>query len=176
MTPEWPQARNCQKHNLYTECSPRGPNFKLRLSRYTTSSCQIVNKICQKSKCNQKSRPQTDLNHLTAKRPFIHWLLTLRPKFHSISLYDQPVFVMQGCRKSEMHQMTPRVTSTTHLTVKSVQISFRFAPRSLVFQITEMFWFPKRTQPDPTLTPYLAPCWLFVSCYSRYFSPPGYFE
>ncbi len=83
--PEWHIVRNRQKFPVYTEYSPRGPNFTPFRS---TNSRFIDTKM---SKIEMHPMIQNDLNHLSVKISYIHWIPTHpRPIFHSVALYDQP--------------------------------------------------------------------------------------
>ncbi len=69
----------------------------------------------------------------------------LTPKFHSVSLYDQP---FSGCRLVEigMHQMTlipevSKIPRVHRILTPEAQIALHFAPRLLIFHIIEVFGF-----------------------------------
>ena len=62
MTPEWPQALNCQKHNVYTEYSSPRPKFH-SVSLYDQPFWRY--KLAKYRKRTQW--PQNDINHLIDK-------------------------------------------------------------------------------------------------------------
>ncbi len=89
MTPEWPQALNCQKLNVYIEYSPPMPKFQ-SVSLYDQPFLSY--KLVENRKCTTKW-PHNDLKNITVKSILYTVLYTEysspRTKFHSVSLYDQ---------------------------------------------------------------------------------------
>ncbi len=93
MTPERLQALNSQKHNLYTEFLPRGPNFTL--SHYTTSRFQ--DKGCRNLEMPRMA-PEWPFKHFTVKR--VMNTLKIHPKtqislFHSTTNHFQDIRLLK---------------------------------------------------------------------------------
>ncbi len=85
---EWPQnALNhwSVKSTLYTRNThTRGPNFTLFRSTISHFRDTGFSKIR-----NEPNDPTMTLSTYVSKVPCVHWILTPRPKFHSVSLYGR---------------------------------------------------------------------------------------
>ncbi len=103
---EWPQKdldMLSVKSNLPTQnIRPRGPNFTTfhstvsRFSRY---------KVVENRKCTEW--PRITWTTQVSKGPCIHWIPTPEAQISHHFALRRAVFEIQGCRKSEMYQMTP---------------------------------------------------------------------
>ncbi len=145
MTPERLQTLNSQKHNLYTEFLPRGPNFTL--FHYTTS--RFRDKGCRNLEMPRMA-PEWPFKHFTVKR--VMNTLKIHPKtqislFHSTTLVEN-----RKCTEWPQNDLK-------HVTVKSfciywiltteAQISLCFAIRPAVFKI-QGWWQSEMHRMTPT--------------------------
>ncbi len=97
------------------------------------------------------------LNYLTSHVSCTHWILTPRPKFQSISLYDQP-FSRYRLVENQNAPNNPRITLITEgskvhcvhwILNPEAQILLRFALRPAVFEILLFTSFCSTVAPFP---------------------------
>ncbi len=145
MTPEWPLALNGQKYLYTLNTHPEAQislSFALQPEGFKIQGFE--NRKCTKW-------PQNDLKHLSVKSTLCtlntHPEAQISPRF---ALWPAG-FEIQGFQKSEMHRMTPEWSKALNCPKYTVynedsppkaQISLRFALRSLIFHIIEVFGFP----------------------------------
>ena len=149
LTPEWPYKHLSVKSTRCTlNTNSRGPNFNLFRSTMRHFRDTDLLKI-------GIYRMTQNMPFITevSKVPYIHWILTLRPKFHFVSLYHLP-FSRYRFSKIGNAPNHPRMTLITEVSkIPCVNPILTQGPNFTPFRSTVArfpdscsFWFPHRVQ------------------------------
>ena len=73
-----------------------------------------------------------DLDMFKVKNTNMHATYTLRPKFSSISLYDNP-FLSYGEIFRKVHRMTPNNLDMFNVKNTNMDVTYRYTPEAQIF-------------------------------------------
>ena len=107
MTTNWTWTLNSQKYPVYTKYLPQRPKFAL--CHFTNCCFQDISSPKIRNILND---PKLSLNTQQLQLHYIHWILTPGAQIVVRFAPQLAVSKIQGCQKSEMHQMTPNRTWT----------------------------------------------------------------